>query len=517
MLSAPAYHDPPTPQAATPKREATPAWEAAVGSSGHGAPSSSHPVQVVDLGSSSDSESGGARTGFMIALDTEPLVRSQERARMIMSRALEEANEVSLEGIQAQVRALAAREVTVARREIEVAKGHTELAKTARVEGFIRKQEVADIERRRGELNKIFEDTIVERHTIDLRILTAAATEEGVRTTAAAFTRELDDRAQELNRRDRVLRDAEATAANTDVKLRVREDGLAEHERTLEAAQQAVEEREAAVARAEDDSTAQEGNMAAQERAIAECEVAVEGRKVAILQAQQGVSRSLRAIEEREQHLTAASRHQGEELEQQEWDVTAREQAVGDVEPRARELEQPRAGPAAPADSTLQRSGARHGAGAPMDCGPGARARLGHHDHGRIRRASSRGGSGGGGGTAPQCLRQLQPGGLDTQVDVLAEGIKGVPEEVDEVAKDSSFATVILVSYQARNPDFDPYIPTEDFPEGTEEGARRRVADVVESIMVGFDGTLVAFQLANREDPPAKGGTEDALGDPPAA
>ena len=68
---------------------------------------------------------------------------------------------------------------------------------------------------------------------------------------------------------------------------------------------------------------------------------------------------------------------------------------------------------------------------------------------------------------------------MATQVDELAEGIKRVPEEVDEVAKDSSYdlsrqvATLILVSYQARDPGFNPYIPTEDFPEGTEEAAPR--------------------------------------------
>uniref|UniRef100_A0A0D9VW47 Uncharacterized protein n=1 Tax=Leersia perrieri TaxID=77586 RepID=A0A0D9VW47_9ORYZ len=78
-------------------------------------------------------------------------------------------------------------------------------------------------------------------------------------------------------------------------------------------------------------------------------------------------------------------------------------------------------------------------------------------------------------------------------------------------------ATLILASYQACDPGFYPYTATEDFPEGMEEGARRRIADAVESIMVGFDGTLAAFQLAYREDPPAEDNAEDSPNDPPAA
>uniref|UniRef100_A0A0D9X7I0 Uncharacterized protein n=1 Tax=Leersia perrieri TaxID=77586 RepID=A0A0D9X7I0_9ORYZ len=108
-------------------------------------------------------------------------------------------------------------------------------------------------------------------------------------------------------------------------------------------------------------------------------------------------------------------------------------------------------------------------------------------------------------------LASANLGGLASQVDALAEGIKGVPKEVDEVA------TVNLASYQARDPNFNPYIPTEDLPAGTEEKARRRVADAVDSIMVGFDGTPAAFQLAYRDDLSDDDDAEDASSDPPAA
>uniref|UniRef100_A0A0D9VFW6 Uncharacterized protein n=1 Tax=Leersia perrieri TaxID=77586 RepID=A0A0D9VFW6_9ORYZ len=51
------------------------------------------------------------------------------------------------------------------------------------------------------------------------------------------------------------------------------------------------------------------------------------------------------------------------------------------------------------------------------------------------------------------------------EVDVLAKGIAVVPGEVDEVA------SIILASYQAHDPGFNPYVPNDNFPEGTEEDA----------------------------------------------
>uniref|UniRef100_A0A0D9X6D9 Uncharacterized protein n=1 Tax=Leersia perrieri TaxID=77586 RepID=A0A0D9X6D9_9ORYZ len=78
--------------------------------------------------------------------------------------------------------------------------------------------------------------------------------------------------------------------------------------------------------------------------------------------------------------------------------------------------------------------------------------------------------------------------------------------EVDKVSKDSSYdlarqvASLILAGYQARDLGFNPYVSTDNFPEGTEEDARHRVADVVEAIMVGFDGTPPAFSLADHDD-----------------
>uniref|UniRef100_A0A0D9WQ31 Uncharacterized protein n=1 Tax=Leersia perrieri TaxID=77586 RepID=A0A0D9WQ31_9ORYZ len=168
--------------------------------------------------------------------------------------------------------------------------------------------------------------------------------------------------------------------------------------------------------------------MAAQGKAIAEREAAVEGREAAVLQAQEEVSLSFRALEECEQQLVAASRCQQEELERRERDIATREQEVGDVEARAQELEQreralppqpvPHFGEAAP---DLER----------------ARQRIADLEHmldlgtkimaasvARLHEAAREVG----------CL-----GGLASQVDVLAKGIKGVLEEVDEVAKDSPY------------------------------------------------------------------------------
>uniref|UniRef100_A0A0D9W2R1 Uncharacterized protein n=1 Tax=Leersia perrieri TaxID=77586 RepID=A0A0D9W2R1_9ORYZ len=62
-------------------------------------------------------------------------------------------------------------------------------------------------------------------------------------------------------------------------------------------------------------------------------------------------------------------------------------------------------------------------------------------------------------------------------------------------------------------------MPSKDFLAGMEEGAQTRVEDAVESIMVGFEGTELAFQLAYNDTRP-KDGTDDEdddSGDVPAA
>uniref|UniRef100_A0A0D9XIR0 Uncharacterized protein n=1 Tax=Leersia perrieri TaxID=77586 RepID=A0A0D9XIR0_9ORYZ len=77
---------------------------------------------------------------------------------------------------------------------------------------------------------------------------------------------------------------------------------------------------------------------------------------------------------------------------------------------------------------------------------------------------------------------------------------------MDEITKESStnlatnVASLILVSYGARDPGFDPYVPTEDFPAGTDEQARAQVQDAVQAIVAGFEGTEARIQLAYDSD-----------------
>uniref|UniRef100_A0A0D9V1H7 Uncharacterized protein n=1 Tax=Leersia perrieri TaxID=77586 RepID=A0A0D9V1H7_9ORYZ len=60
--------------------------------------------------------------------------------------------------------------------------------------------------------------------------------------------------------------------------------------------------------------------------------------------------------------------------------------------------------------------------------------------------------------------------------------------------------SLILPSYRARDPGFDPYVPTEDFPAGTKEHARDQVQDAVQAIVTGFEGTETRIQLAYDSD-----------------
>lgn len=88
----------------------------------------------------------------------------------------------------------------------------------------------------------------------------------------------------------------------------------------------------------------------------------------------------------------------------------------------------------------------------------------------------------------------------------MSADLERVPEAVDEVIKESSaslaskVANLILASYKARDPGFDPYVPIDDFLAGTEEQARAQVRDTAEAIVADFEGTEPRIQLAYDTD-----------------
>jgi hypothetical protein len=105
--------------------------------------------------------------------------------------------------------------------------------------------------------------------------------------------------------------------------------------------------------------------------------------------------------------------------------------------------------------------------------------------------------------------------------------LERLPEELEETIKSSSrdlaqgAVELVLASYQARDPDFSPWAALDEFPPGTEDGARAQVRDAADHIVHSFEGT--APRLAFALDSDKEGGdggaddSDDEAGDPGAS
>nr|AAR06377.1 putative retrotransposon protein [Oryza sativa Japonica Group]ABF96345.1 retrotransposon protein, putative, unclassified [Oryza sativa Japonica Group] len=99
-------------------------------------------------------------------------------------------------------------------------------------------------------------------------------------------------------------------------------------------------------------------------------------------------------------------------------------------------------------------------------------------------------------------------GGLAQRLSEMAGVLQRLPEELEETIKSSSrdlargAVELVLASYQARDPDFSPWAALEEFPHGTEDGARARVRDAADYIVHSFEGTAprLAFALDSDEE-----------------
>ena len=109
----------------------------------------------------------------------------------------------------------------------------------------------------------------------------------------------------------------------------------------------------------------------------------------------------------------------------------------------------------------------------------------------------------------------------------MAGTLQRLPEELEETIKSSSrdlargAVELVLASYQARDPDFSPWAALEEFPPGTEDGARAQVRDAADYIVNSFEGTAprLAFALDSDEEggDGDVGDSGDEAGDPGAS
>uniref|UniRef100_A0A0D9WY18 Uncharacterized protein n=1 Tax=Leersia perrieri TaxID=77586 RepID=A0A0D9WY18_9ORYZ len=284
--------------------------------------------------------------------------------------------------------------------------------------------------------------------------------------------------------RDRTLCNAEAALANTKVSLHHAEEAVAKRERAVEREQQRLLNREMTVKEAEQGFSDREASMVAPDQAITERETDVRQREMAARRAQEEVTRRMTAIADREKQHLASGR------------LTSLPGSASWSGRSGPCHANPNLVP--PGRRTRSRRHANTSRPWTLSIGPGsAWWRHAWYACGRWHGLWEWG--------TPPPRDSHHPRGLSRQLDELVAGLREVPAAVDEMAKSPSFnlarkvASLILASYQSRDPNFGPYIPTEDFPAGTEEVTWGRVEDAVEAVMVGFKGTEPAFQLAFRE------------------
>nr|BAD23613.1 erythrocyte binding protein-like [Oryza sativa Japonica Group] len=335
--------------------------------------------------------------------------------------------------------------------------------------------------------------------------------------------------------RERRAAENEAASRQREEALEARATALEERARALDAKERDLADREAAVA-------TREATLAAHEAACAEEESALRLREDELTERGRALEEAEAAAQRLADSLFLREAARGERarrnLEGARAERAALDQRAAELEARAKELDaRAHSGGAAAGDGDLAAclAAAEHtiaelqGA---LDSSAGEVEALrlaSEVGPGMLRDAVSRLDRAGrqaglwGGRYAKYAANQ---GGIAQRLSEMAGTLKRLPEELEETIKSSSrdlargAVELVLASYQARDPDFSPWAALEEFPPGTEDGARAQVWDAVDHIVHSFEGTAprLAFALDSDEEGGDDGadGSDDEAGDPGA-
>src|SRR5512136_451929 len=304
---------------------------------------------------------------------------------------------------------------------------------------------------------------------------------------ACAVERDLADREAAVTIREATLAAHEAACAEEESGLRLREDALAERERALE-------EAEAAAHRLADSLSLREAAQEEQARRNLEC----------VRAERAGLDQRAADLEAREKELDARARGGGAAAGESDLAtrLAAAELTIADMQnaldSSAGEVEALRlAGEVGP--------GMLWDAVSRLDCA-GRQVGLWR---GRSVKYSA------------------NLGGLAQRLSKMAGALQRLPEELEKTIKSSSrdlaqgAVELVLVSYQARDPDFSPWMALDEFPPGTEDDARARVRDAADHIVHSFEGSaprlVFALNSDEEDDDGGVGGSGDEAGDPGAS
>ena len=109
--------------------------------------------------------------------------------------------------------------------------------------------------------------------------------------------------------------------------------------------------------------------------------------------------------------------------------------------------------------------------------------------------------------------------GLAPHLTKMAWALQQLPEELEKTIKSSSrdlaqgAVELVLASYQARDPNFSPWMALEEFPPGTEDDACARVRDAADHIVNSFEGSAPRLAFAPNSDEEGNASSADDGGD----
>nr|AAK92563.1 Hypothetical protein [Oryza sativa Japonica Group] len=422
-------------------------------------------------------------------------------------QALAAANTTVLDGLSAQVEALQAERAELDAAWARVEEGRRSVEAMVEVGRKAHRRHVSELETRKKVLAEIAKEVEEERGAalIATTVMNEATAGGGDRSGVPAAEEALEARAMALEERACVV---ERDLADREAAVTIREATLAAHEA-------ACAEEELALRLRED--------------ALTERERALEGAEAAAQQLADSLS-----LREAAQEEQARRNLEGARVER-----AALNQRAAELEARAKELDaRVRSGGAAAGESDLaaRLAAAEHtiadlqGA---LDSSAGEVEALrlaGEVGPGMLWDAVSRLDCAGRqvglwrGRTVKYAANQ---GGLAQRLSKMAGALQRLPEELEKTIKSSSrdlaqgAVELVLASYQARDPNFSPWMALEEFPPGTEDRARAQVRDAADHIVDSFEGSAPRLAFAPNSDEEGNAGgadnSDDEAGDPGAS
>nr|ABA94985.1 transposon protein, putative, unclassified [Oryza sativa Japonica Group] len=484
-----------------------------------------------DIPEPSASSGGPSRVAFSPRRLFSSSLVAPVSAEPIM-QALAAANTAVLDGFSAQVEALRAERAELEAAWARVEEGRRSVDAMVEVGRKAHRRHISELEARKAALAEIAREVEEEREAALVATTAMVEVQDTLRLQHASWEAELKsklDAAQGVldsaAARERRATEAEAASRRREEALEARAMALEEHAGAVE---RGLMDREATTALREATLAAHEAACAEEESALRLREDALAERERALEEAEATTRRLADSLSLREAAQEEQARRN---LESVRAERAALEQRAANLEAREKELAAgARIGGAAAGESDLaaRLAAAEHTVAdmqRALDSSTGEAEALrlaGEIGPGmlwdavsRMKRAGRQAGLWGGQTTVPPTNLE----GLAPHLNRMAWVLERLPEELEKTIKASSrdlargAVELVLASYQARDPNFSPWMALEEFPPGTEDEARARVGDAADHIVNGFEGSAPRLAFAPSSDEEGDTSSEDGGGD----